>query len=478
MKSHQFAASIFTSLHPDIQKGLKKMGFEKPTEIQEKVISAGIKGRDLLASAQTGSGKTAAFLLPVMHRLLEAGVDKKKKIRALILAPTRELAAQIKDHFVELSDFTRLTGAAVFGGVNMGPQEKAFRRGVDIMVATPGRLLDHFTRDYAQLKDLDCLILDEADRMLDMGFLPDIKRVLAKLPKTPRQTMLFSATMPEPIIKLSDRLLNNPFTVDIERPPMTASGIEHIAYPVPDRLKQFLLHHLLENNSIGSAIVFTRTKHRANRLTEFLQDRKIKCDAIHANKSQTKRIKALDDFKNGRIRLLIATDIAARGIDVEALSHVVNFDVPHLPDDYIHRSGRTARANMEGTSCIFVSTLEKKDFYNIEKHIGKNMPKITLEDFDYKFQPTERLEIPLSIRIANHRAKKAEERKRAAANAKRRAQKQKKTDDPTNKKTSVETPKNPGKQKPNYKAQKQSNNSSKPKKAYYSKNRRPKPNRQ
>ncbi len=419
--SQQIDAVPFSTLNERLQKAVKSMGFLKPTPVQASVIPAGLKGRDLLACAQTGSGKTAAFLLPVLNRLLEsqeadkiAGKRFERKTSVLIIAPTRELAAQINEHFSDLSRFTNLSGAAIFGGVGMGPQERAFRSGVDVIAATPGRLLDHFSRGYANLEHLKYLILDEADRMLDMGFLPDIRKVLAQLPKTPRQTMLFSATMPEPILKLADTLLKNPFSINLERPPMVAGGIEHVHYPVPDILKQHLLYKMLSDKTIQTAIIFTRTKHRANRLAEFLSERKIKCDTIHANRRQAQRTKALNDFKSGAIRILVATDIAARGIDVEALSHVINFDVPHLPDDYIHRSGRTARANMKGIACTLVSPGEIIDFRRIENHIGMKIRRVTLEDFDYSARPKEALEIPLGVRLAAHRAKRADERARAA----------------------------------------------------------------
>lgn len=416
--------SPFSALHERLQRGIEQLGFTEATPIQASVIPAGLEGRDLLACAQTGSGKTAAFLLPVLHRLLEQQ-DKDREIhgkpmrktRVLIIAPTRELAAQIKDHFSEIATFTNLRGAAVFGGVSMGPQESAFRSGVDIVVATPGRLLDHMSQGNVRFTGLEYLVLDEADRMLDMGFLPDIKRVLSQLPKTHRQTMLFSATLPEQIVDLAQKLMKNPLSVNIERPPMVADGIEHVAYPVPDVLKQHLLLRILKSEDIQSAIVFTRTKHRANRLAEFLTERDFSCDTFHSNKRQAQRTKALKDFKSGAVKLLIATDIAARGIDVEALSHVINFDVPHMPDDYIHRSGRTARANMKGIAFTLLSSGEVYDFRRIETHIGKKINRITLEDFDYAERPKESLEIPLNVRLAAHRAKRSDERKRSAAKA-------------------------------------------------------------
>jgi ATP-dependent RNA helicase RhlE len=336
-----------------------------------------------------------------------------------VLAPTRELAAQIHAHLEELAVHTPVTGAAVFGGVGMAPQEHAFRVGVDILVATPGRLLDHFTRPYAKLDRLEVLVLDEADRMLDMGFLPDIRRVLRHLPPR-RQTLFFSATMPQPIIALSREMLRNPVQVSVERKAAPAVGITQAVYPVPQELKTKLLAALLERGDVPRALVFTRTKHRANRLAEFLVRNRIECERIHGNRSQVQRTQALAGFKAGRYRVLVATDIAARGIDVEALSHVINFDVPNVPEDYIHRVGRTARAEATGDAFTFVAPDEEGDLRAIERAIGKSLPRVTLPGFDYTKRPTERLEVPIQERIAAIRARKADERARAKAKAERR----------------------------------------------------------
>jgi ATP-dependent RNA helicase RhlE len=414
----------FCDLHPDLQRGIERLGFTTPTPIQISSVGPAAAGRDILACAETGSGKTAAFLLPIMHRLLTArdhdkahNISFRATTRALILTPTRELAAQINEHLAELARFTTIRGAAIFGGVGMGPQEAAFRRGVDILIATPGRLLDHFTYSYGVLPDLQYLVLDEADRMLDMGFLPDIRRVMRHLPTTPRQTMLFSATLPEPIVTLSRDMLRNPCAINIERPPVVAHGIEHAAFPVPENLKQQLLLAILRQYEIKNAIVFTRTKHRANRLSQFLAKHQVPCDCIHGNRSQLQRTKALADFKAGSSKILVATDIAARGIDIEALSHVINFDVPHLAEDYIHRSGRTARASLTGLAFTLVSPAETADFRQIERHIKIRIKQTTLAEFDYQARSEEALEIPLAQRIAAIRAKKAEDRARAAAKA-------------------------------------------------------------
>jgi ATP-dependent RNA helicase RhlE len=352
-----------------------------------------------------------------MHRLME---KKRGTTRALILTPTRELAAQIDEHLRDLAVHTPISGAAIYGGVGMGPQEHAFRTGVDVLVATPGRLLDHFQYPYAKLDKLEILVLDEADRMLDMGFLPDIRRVLRHLP-TKRQTLFFSATLPPPIVELSREMLKNAAMISIERKAEPAVGITQTVFPVAQDLKLGLLDALLQRGEIKSAIVFTRTKHRANRVYEQLEKRNVKVARIHGNRSQVQRTDALEGFKTGRYRILVATDIAARGIDVEALSHVVNFDVPHVPEDYIHRVGRTARAEMTGDAITFVAPDEENDLRQIERAIGKRLPRVTVPDFDYTRRPAEKLEIPIQERIAAIRARKAEDRARAAANAARRA---------------------------------------------------------
>jgi ATP-dependent RNA helicase RhlE len=409
----------FTSLklHRDLLRGVKELGFARPTPIQSDAIPAAITGRDVLACAATGSGKTAAFLLPILHQLLER---PRGTTRALILTPTRELAAQILEEFEDLAVHTPLTAAAIFGGVGMGPQEHAFRAGVDVLVATPGRLLDHLKQPYAKLDRIEHLVLDEADRMLDMGFLPDIRRVLKHLP-TKRQTLFFSATMPAPILALTRELLHNPATINLERKQAPAAGITQAVYPVAQELKTALLQALLDRDIMHEALVFTRTKHRANRLWEFLEKRGVSVARIHGNRSQAQRTDALDGFKSGRYRVLVATDIAARGIDVEALGHVVNFDVPAAAEDYIHRVGRTARAEMTGEAFTFVAPEEMEDLRAIERAIGKALPRVTLPDFDYTAKPSQRFEIPIGERIAQIRARKAEERARSKAKQERKA---------------------------------------------------------
>jgi ATP-dependent RNA helicase RhlE len=302
----------------------------------------------------------------------------------------------------------------------MGPQEHAFRSGVDVIVATPGRLLDHFRFPYAKLAGLEILVLDEADRMLDMGFLPDIRRVLKHLPEK-RQTLFFSATMPPPIVQLTREMLKNPVTVNLERRAAPATGITQAVYPVPQDRKADLLIALLAKGNVKSVLVFTRTKHRANRLADKLTRSGVPCERIHGNRSQAQRTAALAGFKEGRFRVLVATDIAARGIDVEALSHVINFDVPKVPEDYIHRVGRTARAELTGDAFTFVAPDEEADLRAIERTVNARLPRITLPDFDYTARATERLEIPIHERIAEIRARKAGERQRAKEKADRRA---------------------------------------------------------
>ena len=404
-------------LHPELVRGTKDLGFTRATPIQEQAIPPALEGRDLLACAMTGSGKTAAFVLPILNRLMG---KPRGTTRALILTPTRELAAQIEQHLRELAVHTPISGAAVFGGVGMGPQEHAFRSGVDVIIATPGRLLDHFKQPYAKLDGLEVLVLDEADRMLDMGFLPDIKRVLRHLPAK-RQTLFFSATMPAPILALTRELLKDPATINLERKAAPAVGIRQALYPVREELKPALFVELLRRGDVGNVIVFTRTKHRANRLADYLTKEGIANAKIHGNRSQAQRTEALDGFKTGRFRCLVATDIVARGIDVEQLEHVVNFDVPHLPEDYIHRVGRTARADATGDAFTLVAPEEEKDLQAIERSIGKRLPRVVVPGFDYASKPQQRFEVPIAERIAEIRARKAEERKRAKEKAERRA---------------------------------------------------------
>jgi ATP-dependent RNA helicase RhlE len=398
----------FSSLgiNADLLRGVRELGFARATPIQEQAIPPALEGKDILACAMTGSGKTAAFLLPILQRI--AG-KPRRTTRALVLTPTRELAAQIQEHLEALAVHTPFSGAAIFGGVGMGPQEHALRVGVDVIIATPGRLLDHFRQPYARLQGLEVLVLDEADRMLDMGFLPDIRRILRHLPAK-RQTLFFSATMPPPIVALAQEMLKHPVTINLERRSSPPVGITQAAYSVPAELKSALLVELLKRGEIRSVIAFTRTKHRANRLADYLLRHGIHAAKIHGNRSQAQRTQALAGFKAGKVPVLVATDIAARGIDVDALSHVVNFDVPAAPDDYIHRVGRTGRADATGDAFVFVAPEEEANLRAIERAIGKRLPRVTMPGFDYAKRPAEKLEIPLGQRLAAMRAQRSQHR--------------------------------------------------------------------
>ncbi len=373
-------------LDPSLLKGLKELGFTRPTPIQQDAIPPAMEGHDVMACAMTGSGKTAAFLLPIAHALIG---KPRGTTRALVLTPTRELAAQILEDLRDLTIHTPITGAIVIGGVGMGPQEHAFRSGVDVIIATPGRLLDHMRSPYVKLAKLEHLVLDEADRMLDMGFLPDIRRILKHVPPK-RQTLFFSATMPTPIVELAHEMLRHPVTINLQRQAAPAVGITQAVYPVPAHLKSALLVELLRRDEIRDALVFTRTKHRADRVAQHLVRAGLKAERIHGDRTQGQRTAALAGFKKGRFRVLVATDIAARGIDVTALGHVVNLDVPKAAEDYIHRVGRTARAEATGSAFTFVSPLEEEEMHEIERAIGKRLPRVLLPEFDYDAPPPPR----------------------------------------------------------------------------------------
>jgi ATP-dependent RNA helicase RhlE len=367
-------------LHPNLLKAIAKKGFDQPTPIQRLAIPPLLQGRDIMATAVTGSGKTAAFLLPILHQLIG---QPRGKTRVLVLVPTRELAVQITDHLQDLARYTSLKAMAVYGGVSPVPQVQAFRRKVDAIIATPGRLLDHMRSDYARLDGLTHLVLDEADRMLDMGFLPDIRRILGNLP-VKRQTLFFSATLPPPIVTLAREMLKDPVSLNITPKPMSAAGITQVAYPIPQEMKSNLLLALLKQDQPKSVLAFTRTKHRANRLADFLEKKGVRCGRIHGNRSQGQRTEALAGFKAGRFQVLVATDIAARGIDVEAIGLVCNFDVPGQAEDYVHRVGRTGRANATGDACTLVSPDEERTFRSIEQSLGRRLPRKTVPGFDYE----------------------------------------------------------------------------------------------
>jgi ATP-dependent RNA helicase RhlE len=366
-------------LHAKLQRGVREIGYRVPTPIQKGTIPHAVSGRDIVGTAQTGTGKTAAFLLPVLERLLE---EPKGRILALILTPTRELALQADAFLRKLAGHTHLRGAPVYGGVGMADQERALRGGAEIIIATPGRLLDHMSRGYVDFRPLRILVLDEADRMLDMGFLPDVRRILDRLPRE-RQTMLFSATMPPEVVSLSRQFLRDPKLVQVEERTVAAVGVSHLALPVPSHLKTELLLNLLQDETMTSVLVFARTKHRADNLGRQLERRGLRAGVIHGNRSQSQRVRALEAFRTGEFRVLVATDIAARGVDVKDVSHVVNFDVPHEPETYVHRVGRTARAQQRGDAFTFFAPEEEADLNRIEKLIGMRIPRTRIPSFNY-----------------------------------------------------------------------------------------------
>ncbi len=366
-------------LHPKLRQGVREIGYHVPTPIQQRTIPEAVLGRDVVATAQTGTGKTAAFLLPTLERLLDQPTGR---ILALVLTPTRELALQAEGFLKQLGRHTRLRGAAVYGGVGMGDQERALRGGAEIIVATPGRLLDHMSRGYVDYRTLRILVLDEADRMLDMGFLPDVRRVLRELPRE-RQTMLFSATMPPEVVRLAQEFLRSPRMVQVEERTVAAVGVSHLALPVPSHLKLGLLKELLADEAMSSVLVFARTKHRADRVAHQLQQWGFDSVAIHGDRSQSQRVRALEGFRRGAHRILVATDIAARGIDVEGVSHVVNLDVPHEAETYVHRVGRTARAQHQGDAFTLIGPEEEDDFAQIEKLLGFEVRRARIPTFNY-----------------------------------------------------------------------------------------------
>jgi ATP-dependent RNA helicase RhlE len=393
-------------LNESLLRAVRSEGYTQPTPIQHQAIPPVLAGKDLLGCAQTGTGKTAAFALPILQRLsggpastrqdfAEASgngvpgircahpgaLNGRRPVRALVLTPTRELAAQIHASFKVYGQHVDLRCAAVFGGVSQGPQEQALRKGVDILVATPGRLLDLMGQGLVQFKHLEVLVLDEADRMLDMGFIPDVRRILAALPAR-RQTLFFSATMPGTIQGLADSILRDPVEVRVTPEAPAAETVEHSVYLVEQASKQALLEHLLEGPEICRALVFTRTKHGAEKVARRLKVARISADAIHGNKSQGARERSLDQFKRGRTRVLVASDLASRGLDVDDISHVINFDMPREADTYVHRIGRTGRAGAAGTALSFCSYEERAQLVSIERLIRK--PLATVEDHPFR----------------------------------------------------------------------------------------------
>ena len=369
-------------LSAELLRATNKQGYEEATPIQQQAIPLILEGHDLLAGAQTGTGKTAGFTLPLLQRLQESQQPgNKRRIRALILVPTRELAAQVAESVEVYGRYLPFKSAVIFGGVSINPQLQKLGRGVDIVIATPGRLLDHMQRGTIRLDAVETLVLDEADRMLDMGFIRDIRKVLKVIPRQ-RQNLLFSATFSNDIKQLASELLNSPTEIQIARENTTAEQISQVVYPVDRDRKRELLAHLIGSGNWRQVLVFTRTKHLANRLAQQLERDGLTASAIHGNKSQGARTRALADFKRGAVQVLVATDIAARGLDIEQLPHVVNFELPNVPEDYVHRIGRTGRAGLEGEAISLVCIDEKKLLADIEKLLKRDIEKVILPGYE------------------------------------------------------------------------------------------------
>ena len=370
-------------LSAQILRAVTEKGYSKPTPIQQQAIPPILEGRDLMGGAQTGTGKTAGFTLPLLQRLMDSSESGKghRPVRALVLTPTRELAAQVSESVETYGKYLPLTSSVVFGGVSINPQKSKLKKGVDILVATPGRLLDLVGQQSVDLSKVEILVLDEADRMLDMGFIRDIRKILASLPKQ-KQTLLFSATFSDEIKKLANGLLNKPALVEVAARNIATETVQQVVHPVDKNRKRELLSFLIGSNNWQQVLVFTRTKHGANRLSDQLKTDGITSAAIHGNKSQGARTKALAEFKSGKIRVLVATDIAARGIDIDQLPHVVNFELPNVAEDYVHRIGRTGRAGNEGEAMSLVCIDELKLLKDIERLINRTIPKDTLEGYE------------------------------------------------------------------------------------------------
>jgi ATP-dependent RNA helicase RhlE len=372
-------ASLGLSAH--ILQAVAEKGYETPSPIQLQAIPAVLEGKDVMAAAQTGTGKTAGFTLPILELLSKGQLAKANQVRCLILTPTRELAAQVGESVAMYGKNLPLRSAIVFGGVKINPQMMKLRKGVDILVATPGRLLDLYQQNALRFNQLEILVLDEADRMLDMGFINDIRKILAVLPKN-RQNLMFSATFSTPIRNLAKGLVNNPVEISVSPPNTTVKSVEQCIHPVDKSKKTALLIHLITENNWHQVLVFSRTKHGANKITKLLDATGLKSAAIHGNKSQNARTKALADFKSGKVQVLVATDIAARGIDIDQLPHVVNFDLPDVPEDYVHRIGRTGRASATGQAVSLVSADEIKQLSDIERVIGELLERKIIEGFE------------------------------------------------------------------------------------------------
>lgn len=382
-----------------ILRALEVKGYTKPTPIQEQSIPILLEGKDLLGCAQTGTGKTAAFAIPIIQQLCEAQLDGPYVIKTLVVAPTRELAIQINDSFRDYAKFTDLRTTVIFGGVKQGKQVEILQKGVDILVATPGRLLDLMNQGYISLRDVEFVVLDEADHMLDMGFIHDIKKIVAKLPEK-RQSLFFSATMPPAILDLSSKILGRPERVTIKPQQATAEKVEQALYYVAKKQKRKLLLHLIQEEKMDSVLVFSRTKHGANRIVKDLIKDGINAAAIHGNKSQTARQKALKEFRQGKVQVLVATDIAARGIDVDELAFVINFDLPNVAETYVHRIGRTGRAQASGIAISFCDQEERAYLRDIQRLIKQDVPVVT--DHPYVDDGTQEVSPPSSNSQRSH----------------------------------------------------------------------------
>ena len=365
-------------LSDEVMRAVSDAGYRTPTPIQREAIPLILRGRDVIGLAQTGTGKTAAFTLPLVNQLLGG----PQRTRAVVLTPTRELCMQVEQSIHKYARHSRLSVVAVFGGVPLEPQTKALRAGADVIVATPGRLIDHLERQNVVFDDLEVLVLDEADRMLDMGFAPQINRLVSEMPRY-RQTLLFSATMPPEVEALARKYLRKPIVVQIGRRSEAAHTVTHAVYPVPRERKSALLAHLLKDGELDSVLVFVRTKIGADRVVRHLHQEGVEATAMHADKTQGQRTKAIEDFKAGKIRVLVATDIAQRGLDISHITHVISYDVPQQPEDYVHRIGRTGRASREGDAFTFMSPDEIAMVRTIESVLGKPIPRVSVPGFDF-----------------------------------------------------------------------------------------------
>jgi ATP-dependent RNA helicase RhlE len=395
---------ISLGLIEPLLRAVKEQGYNEPSTIQTQTIPGILKGHDVLASAQTGTGKTASFVLPLLQKLSQQPRAKPNHIKVLILTPTRELAAQVHSNIVEYGRHLPLRAAVVFGGVKINPQMMKLRGGIELLVATPGRLLDLFQQRAVKFDEVNTLVLDEADHMLDMGFIHDIKRIIHLLPKH-RQNLLFSATFSEEIRQLAKGILNQPLEIDVAPRNTTATLVQQTVHPVDKNRKAALLSHLIQNNKWGQTLVFSRTKHGANKLVKQLAEDEIHAAAIHGNKSQSQRTKTLAEFKSGTVHVLVATDIAARGLDINGLPHVVNFDLPQVPEDYVHRIGRTGRAGASGLAVSLVCADETHQLHAIERVIKRKLDRVEIEDFEPQHRLPAIAVAPKPVQRNNHPSK-------------------------------------------------------------------------